>query len=173
MPENRVPEILLTTATITDDEDLRTLDGSQAVGYSNSMSTNFEQMANIGEENSAETEVENLPEIIEHTGVVDMTAQPMEALQAVAAGKVGEVFQIFHGEKPHSEFPDPDHLMDMFPTLFPYGRCGPGNHKRERPLSLEQWTRHLLNLSSRKFAEHYSFMFVMFDIHLFFFLLLF
>jgi hypothetical protein len=62
----------------------------------------------------------------------------------------------------YSDF-EKTYIVDAFPELFPFGRGGL-DEDRDKPWSLEKQVRHLLDLSSRTFSKHYSFMLVMMDI---------
>ena len=57
---------------------------------------------------------------------------------------------------------DPIYYGAAFPDLFPFGRGTP-NSKRPVPVSLEAGLRHLLLLSSRRFAQHKVFSLAAFD----------
>jgi hypothetical protein len=58
---------------------------------------------------------------------------------------------------------DTNHIMNAFPTLYPYGLGGFGDIKRQSPVSWErQAACHLLQ-SHRLFARHEVFMFVIFN----------
>lgn len=57
---------------------------------------------------------------------------------------------------------DPDVDHGAFPTLFPYGVCGP-TYGRPQPISLDRYMRRLMHLADRRFAQHPPFCFTMFS----------
>ena len=75
------------------------------------------------------------------------------------------------GATPVGEY-SADLLYDAFPALFPYGRGAAPWDKAERAslpercsaVSFERWVQHLLRLYDRRFAQHPSFVFVVFNI---------
>lgn len=81
-------------------------------------------------------------------------------------------YGIFHEPQPISVFTDPNFLMMLHPTLFPYGRGGPGE-KRSPIVSFEAWVKHCLQYYDRRFAVHKSFLFIVFGIYLYSLFLLF
>jgi len=71
--------------------------------------------------------------------------------------------KIPHDSRPVNEFFNPDLI---YPTLYPYGMGGFEDHRRELevPASLKRHVKHLFNMSDRRFQEHRSFMFTVFNI---------
>ncbi|KAG1839843.1 hypothetical protein C8R48DRAFT_621413, partial [Suillus tomentosus] len=51
----------------------------------------------------------------------------------------------------------------MYPTLFPYGVGGFENPRRSSKLALKRQVKHFLNLADRRFQEHNSFLFIVFN----------
>ena len=49
-------------------------------------------------------------------------------------------------------------LAHAFPELFPYGRGAPDDENRIKKVSVQECARHYLNLSSRRFAQHKTFL---------------
>ena len=74
------------------------------------------------------------------------------------------VYMIPRGSKPASEYSNPNLLLGIFPTLFPYG-CG-ALEDPSRPIKLDfrEHLRYLLSIADRRFEEHHSFIFVVFNI---------
>lgn len=72
--------------------------------------------------------------------------------------------QIPHGDKPVNEFFDPHLFPRLYPTLFPYGIGGVEDRGRAEDLSFKRSVKHLFSLRDRRFQEHYSFMFTVFNI---------
>ena len=74
------------------------------------------------------------------------------------------VYMIPRGSKPTSEYSNPNLLLGIFPTLFPYG-CG-ALEDPSRPIKIDfrEHLRYLLSIADRRFEEHHSFIFVVFNI---------
>ncbi|KAJ3538306.1 hypothetical protein NM688_g6538 [Phlebia brevispora] len=93
---------------------------------------------------------------------------PMKELTAAAVRHVteknGSYIQIPHGPKPVNEFCNPTLLPYIYPTLFPYGVGAPEHPLRARPVSFKRHIRYLFARADRQFQEHYSFLFVVFNI---------
>ena len=79
-------------------------------------------------------------------------------------GEEDTVYMIPRGSKPASEYSNPNLLLGIFPTLFPYG-CG-ALEDPSRPVKLDfrEHLRYLLSVADRRFEEHHSFIFVVFNI---------
>lgn len=69
-----------------------------------------------------------------------------------------------HDPVPVSEFDNPDLFPCMYPTLYPYGRGGFELATRTGRPSMDRHVRHLLNMTDKRFQEHFSFIFVAFNI---------
>ncbi|PBK69311.1 hypothetical protein ARMSODRAFT_1037826, partial [Armillaria solidipes] len=67
---------------------------------------------------------------------------------------------IFSGSEAIGEYNNPDLLMGMFPTLFPYGKGGFEDPHREVPVSFETQANYCLDIANRCFRYHESFIFV-------------
>ncbi|KAJ3559970.1 hypothetical protein NM688_g18 [Phlebia brevispora] len=93
---------------------------------------------------------------------------PQHKLRAAAIRhfheKDGGYIQISHGSDPVNEFNNPTLFPRMYPTLFPYGIGGFEDKLRSRPVSFRRHARHLFQLADRRFQEHRSFLFVVFNI---------
>ena len=98
---------------------------------------------------------------------IDGTAQNNE-LRAAAVRHVkkkgGGYIEINHDPTPVNEFFNPEMFPMIYPTLFPYGIGGFENRKRSGAISLKHHTKHLFSLQDRRFQEHYSFLFTVFNI---------
>ncbi len=95
----------------------------------------------------------------------DVTRKEMSAAALNHLKKGGGFVQIPHGPSPSDEY-DPDLFPMMYPTLFPYG-CG--GFEEQRPekylnMSLKLQARHYFSVADRRFQEHYSFLFTVFNI---------
>ena len=72
--------------------------------------------------------------------------------------------QIPHSSRPSNEFYDPNLLPMTYPTLFPYGLGGFENLERTSSLSFKRQVKHFFSLADSRFQEHYSFLFMVFNI---------
>ena len=84
------------------------------------------------------------------------------ALQHVRQG--GSFIEIPHDPHPVNEFFNPVMFPMLYPTLFPYGIGGFEDRSRVVPIGLENHVKHMLALADKHFQQHYSFMFVAFDV---------
>lgn len=93
---------------------------------------------------------------------------PANELRAAAIRHVkkkgGGYIEINHDPAPVNEFFNPDMFPMIYPTLFPYGIGGFENCRRSASVSLKHHTKHLFSLADRRFQEHYSFLFTVFNI---------
>lgn len=76
----------------------------------------------------------------------------------------GAFLSVLHEPVPVNEFFNPSLLPMMYPTLFPYGIGGAEDKHRTNSISFENHVKHFLSLADRRFQEHYSFLFVAFNI---------
>ncbi|KAG1851161.1 hypothetical protein F4604DRAFT_1592551 [Suillus subluteus] len=127
---------------------------------------------------SSNTYHENLPsdeeelpstDIFQHVVVTDVDGSaPAHELHAAALHHVkeksGGFIQVPHGSSPMNEYINPELLLKIYPTLFPYGLGGFEHPRRTHALSFKHQVKHLFNLADRCFQEHYSFLFVVFNI---------
>ncbi|CAF4505806.1 unnamed protein product, partial [Rotaria socialis] len=74
------------------------------------------------------------------------------------------VYIIPHGNKPANEYSNPNLLLGVFPTLFPYGCGALEDSSRPVQINFREHVRYLLSYGDRRFEEHYSFIFVLFNI---------
>ncbi|CAF1357094.1 unnamed protein product, partial [Adineta steineri] len=74
------------------------------------------------------------------------------------------VYMIPRGDKPANEYSNPNLLLGVFPTLFPYGCGALEDFSRPVKIDLREHLRYLLSFGDRRFEEHYSFIFVVFNI---------
>lgn len=92
---------------------------------------------------------------------------PSNELRAAAFGHVkergGAFIGIPHDRAPANEFFNPSLFPKTFPTLFPYGIGGFEDETRLTSISLKHHVRHLLRLTDRRFQEHPSFLFIVFN----------
>ncbi|CAF1475487.1 unnamed protein product [Adineta steineri] len=65
---------------------------------------------------------------------------------------------------PIKDYFNPELLLGLYPTLFPYGFGAPQDSSRPVSVSLEQHIRYLLAYDDQRFEKHHSFMFVLFNI---------
>ncbi|CAF4456616.1 unnamed protein product [Rotaria sp. Silwood2] len=74
------------------------------------------------------------------------------------------IYIIPRGKKPANEYSNPSLLLGIFPTLFPYGCGGIEDGTRPIQINYREHLRYLLSYADRRFEEHYSFIFVVFNI---------
>lgn len=109
----------------------------------------------------------DIPTFLENVGItnLDMNHVSLNAMKAATLKHLkggGGYLTIQHGSQPVSEYDNADLFPLLYSTLFPYGTGG--FHKgRESKLSFESLGKHYLNLHDRRFQEHYSFMFIFFN----------
>ena len=93
---------------------------------------------------------------------------PANELRAAAVRHVKQkgrgYVEITHEPTPINEFFNPEMFPMMYPTLFPYGIGGFEDNRRSAPVSLKHHAKHLFALTDRRFQEHYSFLFTVFNI---------
>ncbi|CAM4964548.1 unnamed protein product [Rotaria socialis] len=75
-----------------------------------------------------------------------------------------DVYVIPRSNMPVNDCANPEFLLGLFPTLFPYGCGAPYDSTRPSPVSLNQHIRYLLAYEDQRFEKHHSFMFVLFNI---------
>jgi hypothetical protein len=76
---------------------------------------------------------------------------------------VENVYVIPRSHMPAHDYSNPELLLGLFPTLFPYGCGTPYDPSRPIPVSLNQHIRYLLAYNDQRFEKHHSFMFVLFN----------
>ena len=76
----------------------------------------------------------------------------------------GGYYEMPHEQAACEERYNPELFPKAYPTLFPYGIGGFEDVSRPVWLSMEHHAKHLFNLADRRFQEHYSFMFTVFNI---------
>ncbi|CAF4606029.1 unnamed protein product, partial [Rotaria magnacalcarata] len=57
---------------------------------------------------------------------------------------------------PVNDCVNPEFLLGLFPTLFPYGCGAPYDSTRPSPVSLNQHIRYLLAYEDQRFEKHHS-----------------
>ncbi|CAF2063218.1 unnamed protein product [Rotaria magnacalcarata] len=76
----------------------------------------------------------------------------------------GPVYMIPRGNKPANEYSNPNLLLGVFHRLFPYGCGALEDSSRPVQINFREHVRYLLSYVDRHFEEHYSFIFVLFNI---------
>lgn len=74
------------------------------------------------------------------------------------------VYAIPRSQMPVRDCFNPELLLGLYPTLFPYGCGAPYDLSRPVPVSINQHIRFLLSYEDQRFEKHHSFMFVLFNI---------
>ena len=100
--------------------------------------------------------------------ITDVDAHaPSYQLKAAAlrhAKRGGSFIEVPHDPHPVNEFFNPSMFPMLYPTLFPYGIGGFEDRRRAVPIGLENHVKHMLALADKRFQQHYSFMFVVFNV---------
>ena len=73
------------------------------------------------------------------------------------------VHMIPRGSAPSNEYNNPTLLLGLYPTLFPYGAGGFEDSSRPIKISFKKQIQYLLSYHDRRFEEHHSFTFVVFN----------
>jgi len=139
--------------TLTSRYDLGTVDPTQINQYS---------------EESTEENVSN-KSVFDSIVVTDVDGDATSNQMRAAAmrhmkSKSGAYLEIPHAEKPVNEFHNPELFPMTYPTLFPYGTGGFESLERRCTVSFKRQIKHYLSLTDRRFQEHYSFLFSVFNI---------
>jgi hypothetical protein len=74
------------------------------------------------------------------------------------------VYVIPRSHMPINDCSNPELLLGLYPTLFPYGCGAPQDSSRPISVSLNQHIRYLLAYDDQRFEKHHSFMFVLFNV---------
>jgi hypothetical protein len=119
-------------------------------------------MSSIREENYEEDDKED--ELMEKIGYVDLNGDTLTYPELFAASWNNTLLGVGHKQIPISEYSD-DVIYGSFPELFPYGKGVPeGMLQNKNPTySLQNWLKHLVLLHDKRFVEHHSFIFVLFN----------
>jgi hypothetical protein len=100
--------------------------------------------------------------------ITDVEAHsPSYQLKAAAlrhAKRGGSFIEVPHDPNPVNEFFNPAMFPMLYPTLFPYGIGGFEDKRRVVPIGLDNHVKHMLTLADKRFQQHYSFMFVVFNV---------
>jgi hypothetical protein len=94
---------------------------------------------------------------------VRMSDNTLES-QSEEGAEQDPVYMIPRGNKPVNEYSNPNLLLGVFPTLFPYGCGALEDSSRPVQINFREHVRYLLSYGDRRFEEHYSFIFVLFNI---------
>ncbi|CAF5224948.1 unnamed protein product, partial [Rotaria magnacalcarata] len=94
---------------------------------------------------------------------VRMSGNTLES-QSEEGAEQDPVYMIPRGYKPANEYSNPNLLLGVFPTLFPYGFGALEDSTRPVQINFREHVRYLLSYGDRRFEEHYSFIFVLFNI---------
>ena len=97
---------------------------------------------------------------------VDGNAPP-DKLRAAAIRhfkRGGGHLEMPHDNLPQNEYFNPVLFPKVYPTLFPYGIGGFEDKRRTGKLSMKHHAKHLFSLADRRFQQHYSFMFTVFNV---------
>ena len=70
---------------------------------------------------------------------------------------------IQRGSVPSNEYNNPTLLFGLYPTLFPYGTGAFEESSRPVKILFKQQVQYLLSYNDRRFEEHHSFIFIVFN----------
>ena len=70
---------------------------------------------------------------------------------------------VVHSSEVKNIAEDMEWIVDCYPILFPEGNTGP-SRKRPIPLTFSEWIQYWLNSYDDRFANHYDFIFALYDI---------
>lgn len=115
-----------------------------------------------GPEDQQEAEFENVV-VTDVDGSASSNQLRAAAMRHVKE-KGGGYIEVPHDSKPVNEFFNPALFPMIYPTLYPHGLGGFEDSCREVRVSLKRHVKHLFNLQDKRFQEHYSFMFTVFNI---------
>ena len=122
----------------------------------------------INDSDAGSIELESIDLPFQNVVITDVEGHaPANELRSAALRHVkkgGGYIQIPHDPTPVNEFFNPNLFPMIYPTLFPYGVGGFENKNRKKALSMKRHVKHLFSLSDRRFQEHYSFLFTVFNI---------
>ncbi len=93
---------------------------------------------------------------------VSVKSMSLAALNHLRAG--GAYIRMLHDNVPSNEYTDYNLFPLLYPTLFPYSIGGFEHPERAVYVSMREHSNHFFRLSDRRFQEHFSFPFVVFNI---------
>lgn len=128
-------------------------------GYSNS----------YGEDAEVQVAGDQSESWFEKAVIADLDVMKMSSAEMAAAAlshlRDHKAFlQIPHGPQPSNEYEDFDLFPLLYPTLFPYGVGGFEHPLRRRAVGMKVHARHLFSTADKRFQEHYSFLFTVFNV---------
>ena len=138
--------------------------------YDGTVIENATSQENQNNPTAGDSETESKADIpFQNVVIADVDGNaPSNELRAAAIRHIkkkgGGYVEIPHDPTPVNEFLNPDLFPMIYPTLFPYGIGGFENTQRTTRVSMKRHVKHLFNLSDRRFQEHYSFLFTVFNI---------
>jgi hypothetical protein len=171
--ERFVPEVLIDTAIITEKNSqldqregyITTLeDGS----YENDFDALHEDVAPgtvIGGSFLSDEEGQNQNNQMAFVAKLTELVREQDANSSVKEPHIE--FSSTHPESdmvPKNAYQDCDYFPAAFPTLFPLGTGGHKDPQRKEDVSLDTWGRWTLKHHSRRFAQHPTFMFLLYDV---------
>ncbi|CAF4211828.1 unnamed protein product, partial [Adineta steineri] len=73
------------------------------------------------------------------------------------------IHMVPRGSAPTNEYNNPTLLLGLYPTLFPYGTGAFEDASRPAKISFKKQIQYLLSYNDRRFEEHHSFIFIVFN----------
>ncbi|CAF4623658.1 unnamed protein product [Rotaria socialis] len=92
------------------------------------------------------------------------TAEQTRGLASERSIQKDTVYMIPRGNRPVNEYSNPNILLGILPALFPYGCGAIEDDSRSVQIDFREHLRYLIVFRNRRFEEHYSFIFVVFNI---------
>ncbi|CAF4039568.1 unnamed protein product, partial [Rotaria magnacalcarata] len=170
LPDDDVPECLWATMEISNNTEAAESERSSYIP---------DPLANASESNTTTTVPITASAVLDVNGTtvssdgvaehllgqmkVRMSDKTLER-QSDEGAEQDPVYMIPRGNKPANEYSNPNLLLGVFPTLFPYGCGALDDSSRPVQINFREPVRYLLSYGDRRFEEHYSFIFVLFNI---------
>ncbi|CAF1021874.1 unnamed protein product, partial [Rotaria magnacalcarata] len=170
LPDDDVPECLWATMEISNNTDAAESERSSYIP---------DPLANASESNTTTTVPITASAVLDVNGTTvssdDVAEHLLGQMKIQVSDKTLEtqleeiaeqdpVYMIPRGNKPANEYSNPNLLLGVFPTLFPYGYGALEDCSRPVQINFREHVRYLLSYGDRRFEEHYSFIFVLFNI---------
>ncbi|CAF2182230.1 unnamed protein product, partial [Rotaria magnacalcarata] len=170
LPDDDVPECLWATMEISNNTEAAESERSSYIP---------DPLTNASESNTATTVPITASAVLDVNGTTVSADDVAEHLlgqmkirvsdktlerQSEEAAEQDPVYMIPRGNKPVNEYSNPNLLLGVFPTLFPYGCGALEDSSRPVQINFREHVRYLLSYGDRRFEEHHSFIFVLFNI---------
>jgi len=157
LPEDDIPKEIEDNFIYVDQEDKN----NTKVGYDNINRENDPNETTLDETITfSHSLLSNTAESLSHDLVEQIDLLKKSYQKSNTSIDTSWSLNVQHDNQPVSEINNPDHLINAYPTLFPYGIGGIGDSRRKIKLSYREHTNYLLRLNCNRFRTHRSFLFV-------------